>query len=204
MASAQTTKSSVTYTQRSSTTSKTTRGTLRSVSSAIADRLRGAPRSSTIGDSVDVRSVDDITDVSLLAHGGYNSIWLVKLRAPLEVKCNLLVIWGTAKQSLRREEICLVNVATLWNFAALWNFSNLITDDHRNCGNSSKSQLMFTSCSENNYWICLDCAGYYQQRPSITSTASPHRQVHSSPSLQRYSSPESNHQRSCIQKIRHL
>lgn len=79
------------YTHRSSTTSKTLRDTLRSVSSAIADRLRGAPRSSTIGDSVDVRAVDDITDVSLLAHGGYNTIWLVKLRAQLEVKCNLLV-----------------------------------------------------------------------------------------------------------------
>lgn len=92
MASAQNTKSSVPYTQRSSTTSKTTRDTLRNVSSAIADRLRGASRSSTIGDSVDVRAVDDITDVSLLAHGGYNSIWLVKLRAQLEVKCNLLFL----------------------------------------------------------------------------------------------------------------
>lgn len=67
------------------------RVTLRSVSSAIADRLRGAPRSSTVGDLVDVRAVDNIMDVSLLAHGGYNSIWLVKLRAQLEVKCNLPV-----------------------------------------------------------------------------------------------------------------
>lgn len=105
MASAQTTKSSVPYTQRSSTTSKTTRGTLRSVSSSIAQRLRGAPRSSTIGDSVDLRAVDNIIDVSLLAHGGYNSIWLVKLRAQLEVKCNLPVFLGTAKQLLRREEL---------------------------------------------------------------------------------------------------
>lgn len=92
MASAQITKSSVPYTQRLSITSKTTRDTLRSVSSAIADRLRGAPRSSTIGDSLDVRAVDDIMDVSLLAHGGYNSIWLVKLSVHLEVKCNLLVL----------------------------------------------------------------------------------------------------------------
>lgn len=44
-------------------------------------------------------------DVSLLAHGGYNSIWLVKLRAQLEVKCNLPVFLGTAKQLLRREEL---------------------------------------------------------------------------------------------------
>lgn len=88
MASAQTAKSAVPYTQRSSTT---TRDTLRSLSSAIADRLRGAPRSCTIGESVDVRAGDDITDVTLLAHGGYNSIWLVKLRTQLEVKCNLLV-----------------------------------------------------------------------------------------------------------------
>lgn len=54
---------------------------------------------------MDVRAGNDITDVSLLAHGGYNSIWLVKLRAHLEVKCNLLVLLETAKQLLRRGEI---------------------------------------------------------------------------------------------------
>ncbi len=59
--------------------------------------------SPTMRNSVDVRAVDDITDVSLLAHGGYNSIWLVKLRTQLEVKCNLLFFLGT-KQLLRREE----------------------------------------------------------------------------------------------------
>lgn len=94
MASAQNTNSGVPYTQGSSTTSKTTRDTLRSVGCAIADRLRSAPRSPTIGDPVDVQAVDDITDVSLLAYGAFNSIWLVKLRAQLEVKCDLLVFFG--------------------------------------------------------------------------------------------------------------
>jgi hypothetical protein len=40
-------------------------------------------------DWVGVRAVDEIRDVTQLAQGGYNSIWLVKLRAQLEVKYNL-------------------------------------------------------------------------------------------------------------------
>lgn len=105
MASAQNIKSSVPYTPRLSTTSKTTRDTLRSASSAIAKMLRSVLITSKIGDSVDVPALDDITDVSLLADGGYNSIWLVKLRTQLEVKCSLLVSLGTAKQLLHHEEI---------------------------------------------------------------------------------------------------
>lgn len=90
MASAQNTKSSIPYTPLLSVTSKITRDTLRSVSCAIAEMLRrNAPRASKIGESVDVGAVVDdviITDVSLLAHGSYNLIWLVKLRTHVDVK----------------------------------------------------------------------------------------------------------------------
>ncbi|PVH85267.1 hypothetical protein DL98DRAFT_608008 [Cadophora sp. DSE1049] len=43
------------------------------------------PTPFAVGGSVDVRAIGDLEEVTLLARGGYNSIWLVKLDTKLEI-----------------------------------------------------------------------------------------------------------------------
>jgi hypothetical protein len=89
------TKSNAPFTGRSTTTKMTALDTLKNVSNAIVQRLRCLPDLSTTSGNeelVGVQKVNGVRDVTLLAEGGYNSIWLVELCASLEVRLSPLFI----------------------------------------------------------------------------------------------------------------
>lgn len=58
--------------------------TLRNVSNAIV-HLKTAFQNERVGNTVDLEGLDKVRELELLAKGGYNSIWLVKLHEHLEV-----------------------------------------------------------------------------------------------------------------------
>ncbi|KAI3324982.1 kinase-like domain-containing protein [Xylariaceae sp. AK1471] len=86
MVSVSTTKSVAKFILKSSTISPTTPHTLRNVSNAIVPKLRAALAVQELhrGDPVDIGGVDPVQHVTLLAIGGYNSVWLVKLHHKVE------------------------------------------------------------------------------------------------------------------------
>lgn len=58
--------------------------TLRNVSNAIV-HLKTAFQNERVGNTVDLEGLDKVRELELLAKGGYNSIWLVKLHEHLEI-----------------------------------------------------------------------------------------------------------------------
>ncbi|KAF2967063.1 hypothetical protein GQX73_g6527 [Xylaria multiplex] len=73
-------------TLKSSTMKKAPQDTLRNVSNALIPKLRVAQTMQELhpGDAVDTRGIDSVQHVTLLAVGGYNSIWLVRLHQGIE------------------------------------------------------------------------------------------------------------------------
>jgi hypothetical protein len=89
MASVRNIKSNARSTAKSSITKLTTMATLKSVSYAIVRQLHTLPSVEALqpGDAVNIDGIDLVQDVTLLAVGGYNYVWLVKLHQGLEVSC---------------------------------------------------------------------------------------------------------------------
>ncbi len=59
--------------------------TLRNVGSAIALSFPPSLRNRNNADTIDLRDIALVQEAKLLATGGYNSVWLVKLHKPLQV-----------------------------------------------------------------------------------------------------------------------
>lgn len=89
MGSASTTKSVAKFILKSPTISPKTPSTLQIICDATVPKLRAAlaTREWHRGDVVDIHGVDPVQHVTLLAMGGYNSVWLVKLHRRVEVGC---------------------------------------------------------------------------------------------------------------------
>ncbi|OTA87209.1 hypothetical protein M434DRAFT_35458 [Hypoxylon sp. CO27-5] len=93
MASAEHIKSPVPSTLKSSTTDRVALDTLKSVSSLIASRLRSKvkqqltwQKDEQTPETLDVHDIDEVQQVTLLDQALYNySVWLVKMREPVEV-----------------------------------------------------------------------------------------------------------------------
>lgn len=81
------------FIDKSSTTSKGSLDALRNVSNAVVCALRVAmgDRDLRSGDVVDVGEVGLIDDVSLLAAGGYNFVFLVKPQEGLLVQVSIIL-----------------------------------------------------------------------------------------------------------------
>ncbi|KAI1189523.1 hypothetical protein F5B17DRAFT_390872 [Nemania serpens] len=86
MGSASTTKSVAKFILKSPTISPKTPSTLQIICDATVPKLRAAlaTREWHRGDVVDIHGVDPVQHVTLLAMGGYNSVWLVKLHRRVE------------------------------------------------------------------------------------------------------------------------
>lgn len=80
MASARTIKSNAKPTPKSPTTRRIALDTLRSANNAIVPKLRNSA-----SDTVALDDIPEIQGATLIARGGYNSVWLVKLHGVLEV-----------------------------------------------------------------------------------------------------------------------
>ncbi|KAJ5088840.1 hypothetical protein N7456_012456 [Penicillium angulare] len=66
--------------QKPPTTGKTALDALKSASNAIVQKLlRVAPQDECAGNTVDLDGINEVEGVTLLAKGGYNMVWLVKL-----------------------------------------------------------------------------------------------------------------------------
>ncbi|KAI1117696.1 kinase-like domain-containing protein [Nemania sp. NC0429] len=93
MVSVSATKFVAKFIAKSSATNPTTPDTFRNISNAIVPKLRRLPPIQELhrGDAVDIGGIDLVQHVTLLAVGGYNSVWLVKLHHRVEVAPTLLV-----------------------------------------------------------------------------------------------------------------
>ena len=80
MASAKTIKSNAIPSQKSRTTRRRALNTLRSANSVIVPKLRNSA-----SDTVALDDIEEVQEATLIAKGGCNSVWLVKLHGIFEV-----------------------------------------------------------------------------------------------------------------------
>lgn len=91
MASAKTIESNAISTPKPPAAARIALDTLRSVNDAIVPELR-----SSAGDAVALDDIAEAQGATLIAKGGYNSAWLVKLRGIFEVRPSSVIATTTS------------------------------------------------------------------------------------------------------------